>query len=868
MATAAVSASSATSSSASAPDIHSLRPPSESLIATSPSLDAVQTISPHSTPPESLLDVASSSDSGLGSTNADPDPQILEALRSKDRLYVLKLGEQMERLINERSVRIDLNPSTTYQRLLVHRCSAYYKLAPESDSTTKTIYVYYRAESRIPPRRISELVPVEESAQPTFKIMRRSAPDRLRSRQSSQPGSTAGEDADLSDIEPSEAGSIGGPSSTTSSTKRFRTIAEREAAYAEARERIFMNFEAKEKEKEKDMSANSSMFSLVSGSGSTSGGRGSSVGDIDDSASSAATESEWSGPVTRDRKDGRRSTRSVRSSGGSFIANGSGSSRDSRATSPSFSYPTLYEPPPGQYDVSYGPAPPAQGYMPYMYPYPGSPGQVPGQPYMPPYGYYVPYPYSPPHSSSHPTDPSNQTAADSSYSPQPPPVPYVPQYMWAQSSSGQPPSVQQPPLSQSPTNLASGQSPPHPPHATGPHAPPAPQYPAWLPAPGTYSPYTYPYHQPPLPYTNNDPPNPAQQHMQGSQYYMQDMQRPSSMPPGFANGNAPTVDGNNNRRGNGMNHAGQNGNSKRGMPRRQNWSYGPGAGNGGYTFNTTGLGGVTNEAVGPRLSNNNMRRISGASSGSGSAGTRTPGDEASSTTSSENSSSSRQTFTSTSSKHPLPARPDWAVGLKPHPNLHGPRHHDHSNPNSRTMSPARIGGQAHLPPQHQPQPVLQSTDFPPLSSAPERRMPTPGGAWTNSSSIRTVMTAGPPQGNAPSHGTALVHYPNSNSPGSQNRRADDQEQGFERPPPKANAELFNPKGPRQTAVGKVEKDKGEATNREMTPDHDGAVVNATLEDQMESMALDGDVARGQVDVQSSSSTCQMAEDGAGAAGDS
>jgi hypothetical protein len=32
---------------------------------------------------------------------ADVDPQILEALRSKDRLYVLKLGELMEGLINE-----------------------------------------------------------------------------------------------------------------------------------------------------------------------------------------------------------------------------------------------------------------------------------------------------------------------------------------------------------------------------------------------------------------------------------------------------------------------------------------------------------------------------------------------------------------------------------------------------------------------------------------------------------------------------------------------------------------------------------------------------------------------------------------------
>ena len=45
--------------------------------------------------------------------------------------------------------RIDLSPSTSYQRLLVHRCSAYYKLAPEADPVTKNIFVCWRAESRM-----------------------------------------------------------------------------------------------------------------------------------------------------------------------------------------------------------------------------------------------------------------------------------------------------------------------------------------------------------------------------------------------------------------------------------------------------------------------------------------------------------------------------------------------------------------------------------------------------------------------------------------------------------------------------------------------------------------------------------------------
>lgn len=41
------------------------------------------------------------SEVGGGST-PEADAQILEALKSKDRLFVLKLGEQMEALIRER----------------------------------------------------------------------------------------------------------------------------------------------------------------------------------------------------------------------------------------------------------------------------------------------------------------------------------------------------------------------------------------------------------------------------------------------------------------------------------------------------------------------------------------------------------------------------------------------------------------------------------------------------------------------------------------------------------------------------------------------------------------------------------------------
>ena len=46
--------------------------------------------------------------------------------------------------------RVELTPATSYQRLLVHRCSAYYKLSPENDPLAKgTIFVLITQDSRM-----------------------------------------------------------------------------------------------------------------------------------------------------------------------------------------------------------------------------------------------------------------------------------------------------------------------------------------------------------------------------------------------------------------------------------------------------------------------------------------------------------------------------------------------------------------------------------------------------------------------------------------------------------------------------------------------------------------------------------------------
>ncbi|KAI0343287.1 hypothetical protein BDW22DRAFT_1356898 [Trametopsis cervina] len=739
----------------SAPELGEVKQIYGSPLGQSPSFDTalLQSSRGGSADPSLSTTLGGSEGMGLGSPT-DTDPQIIEALRSKDRLWVLKLGEMMESLIIERKLpRIELVPTTSYQRMLVHRCSTYYKLVPEPDPTTKTIFVSHRAESRIPARKISELVPAEESAQPAFKIMRRANPDR---RGRSQPDSVTGDDGDVSDVEASEAGSVGGRSNAAGGSKRHLTIEEREAAYNEARSRIFMGFGEKEKEKdaEKGSSANSSSISLVSGSGSTGGGP-SSAGDVDDSVSSAATESEWSGPATRDRRDRRRvgsggpPPRSARPGTAFNTASGSGSSRHSRAASPSSMYPSLYDPSGSVYDPSFGAQGPPHGYIQYYSPYPQA---HTGPPVMPAY----PYPYSPygyPSHQQHHSDPTSPNEHPYLQSQPPQHLGYPPNaYAWAPP----PPSQSAPPATS--------------PHAVNPHLP-GMQQPATHPStphgampyqgyfPEQYPPYPMPGYYGQSPY--GPPPGaPPQQHPQQPPHLSGYYPNAAHSDPRLAGSVPDQFDPNRTA----MHHANGQGTSngngrKHQTPRRQQWNYGPGVAIPGTSYGPQG----GSDAVGPRLSN---RRTS---SGSQSAGNRTPGDETSSVT-----------------HHPLPARPDWAVGLKAQPTLSSGRHHDHSNPNSQRNP--------HMPPQPPPQP----TDFPPLSSAPEKKTPVIGGAWTNPSSIKSVLKPGPSGSTAgPPTNNALVHYPNSNIP----IRLEDQERGFERPPPKSSAELYNPKGVRKPPNG-------------------------------------------------------------------
>ena len=424
--------------------------------------------------------------------------------------------------------------------------------------------------------------------------MRRNVAERPRSKPQSQAGSVIGEDAELSDVEPSEAGSIGGRSNATGSGKKHKTIAEREAAYNEARSRIFMNYEDKEKGKDKDLSASSSSASLTSGSVTSSVGETSSTGDLEDSVSSPATESEWSGPAVRDKRDGRRcngsTSKSLRSNAPTY---GSNSSRGSRPPSPgSFRYPSLYEPSPpsAPYDPSHHPMHPPGYVNPYLYGYP-QPGPPPN--YMTPYTYYAPYPYPPPQPPMHTGDSSISSSQPDVFSPQqhnnpPHPSAFV-AYGW-----NCPPQQPQPP--------------PHPPTQQQPHqspgtpiassASPYSQFPPPVPGYGTYPMQFYP--PPPPPPLSHFPSSPGPQgHPHGSPEYngghgVHDGFSPGHPFPGVAGQQTPgTVT-----------------NKPRGAPpARSAWSYGPGVGMGG--FGVSNMNSRSNscggEVVGPRLSST-MRR--------------------------------------------------------------------------------------------------------------------------------------------------------------------------------------------------------------------------------------------------------------------
>ncbi|CAE6435870.1 unnamed protein product [Rhizoctonia solani] len=548
-------------------------------------------------------------------TRDEPDPTIVEALSgSKDRLFVLKLGDDFDNLLSERGntpgKRCTYAPQSSYQRLLVHRCAQYYKLAIEADA--KSISVMLGPESRTPKSRISEIVPMEQTPAPAFKIMRRTADERARAKQPGRPDSTGDDQPD--------------PTASTEEPKRRpqMTIEERTAAYEQARSRIFQGFQEKD--------------------------------------------GQPSPPPTR-RDSGNSELRWVdkqRRSDFSSSSRGSPIPQD-MATIPASYYPPMLfnpnapsapaHPPPQPYDPNLNQQP-----VPYMY----------GPQYYPMYAYY-PQPQYDPRQAPVP-------AMQMAYPPQGVAYPFPPQH-----AATWPPPIQPQPQSQ----------PQHSPETR--HAFPQMAHPP--PQPNRHM------HMPP---TDPFPPHQYMQPYQYAGFVHQPVLVPT--PPDAPGSGHSSRSGSRNGHGNGHSSNGSSGGAK--GPRSS-------AGTWGASTVATPMRSVT--GVNRRLSTSSSSTSAYSSSGGGpGSGSRTPADETASIASSASSSSSRRTYTSTSttSKHPLPPRPDWAVGIMADSTLS--RTTSSSSTDSRLRMTSRSSSGNQIPRAGTGTVKLGATanvaDFPPLNS--------------------------------------------------------------------------------------------------------------------------------------------------------
>ncbi|CAE6399371.1 unnamed protein product [Rhizoctonia solani] len=559
--------------------------------------------------------------SATDSTRDEPDPTIVEALSgSKDRLFVLKLGDDFDNLLSERGntpgKRCTYAPPSSYQRMLVHRCAQYYKLAIEADG--KTISVMLGPESRTPKSRISEIVPIEQTPAPAFKIMRRTADERARAKQPGRADSTGDDQPD-------------GTAATEEPKRRAQmTIEERTAAYEQARSRIFEGFQEK-----------------------------------DDQPSP---------PPTR-RDSGNSEPRWVDKQRRSDF---SSSSRGSPIPQDMTSIPASYYPPmlfnPNAPSAPSHPPPQSQSYdpnvsapVPYMY----------GPQYYPVYAYY-PQPQYDPRQGPVP-------GMQMGYGPpQGVAYPFPPQH----AATWPPPIQPQPQLQPQPQHGPETQR----------HAFPQMAHP---PQPNRHM------HMSP----QNDP-FPSHQYMQPYQYAGY-MHQPVLVPtpsdaPGSGSGHS-SRSGSRNGHGSAHGSNGSNGGAK-----------GPRSSVGPWSASTVATPMRSVTGVNRRLSTSSSSTSAYSSSGGGpGSGSRTPADETASIASSASSSSSRRTYTSTSttSKHPLPPRPDWAVGLMAEPSLSRTTSTSSTDSRLRMTSRSSSGNQI---PRAGAGPVklgttASATDFPPLN---------------------------------------------------------------------------------------------------------------------------------------------------------
>ncbi|ODN94241.1 hypothetical protein L198_05096 [Cryptococcus wingfieldii CBS 7118] len=225
------------------PQSHSLSPDPPSPNPTTISLTSTTASSSQPVPPSFAASVTHPAEIGLGLLHGEE--QLKNALQSKDRMFVLVLAKELEAFIARvangaltassasgglaattstlaalgLSAPLTVTPSSKFQRMLVYKSAEWYgiKAVPGPDGSM-IIGVLGTFNDKSTSLRLSDLVPAAPSPAQKFRIMQRT------------PASTQNASAE---------GSSSSSLSDTAASNKLKTLEEREAAYAVAREKIY-----------------------------------------------------------------------------------------------------------------------------------------------------------------------------------------------------------------------------------------------------------------------------------------------------------------------------------------------------------------------------------------------------------------------------------------------------------------------------------------------------------------------------------------------------------------------------------------------------------------------------------------------------
>ncbi|KAK4200656.1 hypothetical protein QBC40DRAFT_68108 [Triangularia verruculosa] len=202
-----------------------------------------------------------------GFLSQHPDEKLLEAMQShKDRIFLLRLEQQVIEFVQDsKEPFMDLPPSNSFCRMLMHKLADYYHMTHSFESQAGAVRIFRTPFCRIPPSLSSIAASTPSSSSPAPVVM----PRKIMRR---------GEDGEFgtSSAAPSkptsEAGSDGKDKSAPSREKMTRE--EREEAYNLARQRIFGSSENKENQNQDGEDSNGvSRASSVSAKDRVNGGK-------------------------------------------------------------------------------------------------------------------------------------------------------------------------------------------------------------------------------------------------------------------------------------------------------------------------------------------------------------------------------------------------------------------------------------------------------------------------------------------------------------------------------------------------------------------------------------------------------------------